>query len=71
MDVLDMAQERRCVKATMSYAESSRSHMVFTIHFKVEPRMELVDLESSLFAISSKQEKLNRVELQAASNFSC
>jgi hypothetical protein len=38
MDVLDMAQKRRCVKATMSNAESSRSHMVFTIHFKVDTK---------------------------------
>ena len=38
MEVLDMAQKRRCVKATMSNAESSRSHMVFTIHFKVETK---------------------------------
>lgn len=36
MDVLDLAQSRRCVKATQSNAESSRSHMVFTLHFSVE-----------------------------------
>lgn len=38
MGVLDVAQKRRCVKATMSNAESSRSHMVFTIHFDVETK---------------------------------
>jgi kinesin family protein C1 len=36
MHVLELAQKRRCVKATMSNAESSRSHMLFTIHFNVE-----------------------------------
>ena len=35
MEVLDLAQSRRCVKATQSNAESSRSHMVFTLHFSV------------------------------------
>lgn len=35
MEVLELAQSRRCVKATRSNAESSRSHMVFTIHYKV------------------------------------
>lgn len=35
MDILGMAQGRRCVKATKSNAESSRSHMVFTLHFSV------------------------------------
>jgi hypothetical protein len=33
--ILALAQSRRCVKATKSNAESSRSHMLFTIHFKV------------------------------------
>lgn len=33
MNVLALAQSRRCVKATESNAESSRSHMVFTLHF--------------------------------------
>ena len=33
MKILALAQSRRCVKATQSNAESSRSHMVFTIHF--------------------------------------
>lgn len=35
MDVLSLAQSRRCVKATQSNSESSRSHMVFTLHFNV------------------------------------
>ncbi|KAL3798173.1 hypothetical protein HJC23_005734 [Cyclotella cryptica] len=34
-DVLKLAQSRRCVKATKSNAESSRSHLLFTIHFQV------------------------------------
>jgi hypothetical protein len=34
MKVLALAQSRRCVKATASNKESSRSHMIFTIHFK-------------------------------------
>jgi len=34
MEVLSLAQSRRCVKATQSNAESSRSHMVFTLHFE-------------------------------------
>jgi kinesin family protein C1 len=33
--ILDKAQKRRCVKATASNAVSSRSHMIFTIHFQV------------------------------------
>ena len=32
--ILDKAQKRRTVKATSSNAVSSRSHMLFTIHFK-------------------------------------
>ena len=35
MQVLAFAQKRRCVKATASNAESSRSHLLFTIHFEV------------------------------------
>ena len=34
-NVLQLAQSRRCVKATKSNAESSRSHLLFTIHFNV------------------------------------
>jgi kinesin family protein C1 len=34
-EILNLAQKRRCVKATSSNAESSRSHMLFTIHFDV------------------------------------
>ena len=33
MEVLNLAQQRRCVKATQSNSESSRSHMLFTLHF--------------------------------------
>ena len=35
LQVLQLAHGRRCVKATNSNSESSRSHMIFTIHFKV------------------------------------
>ena len=35
MRVMELAQSRRCVKATASNAESSRSHMLFTIHYEV------------------------------------
>jgi kinesin family protein C1 len=34
-EILQTAQSRRCVKATASNAVSSRSHMLFTLHFKV------------------------------------
>jgi len=34
LQILLLAQDRRCVKATASNAESSRSHLLFTIHFK-------------------------------------
>lgn len=34
LQVLSLAQGRRCVKATESNAESSRSHMLFTLHFQ-------------------------------------
>ena len=35
-EYLGFAQKRRCVKATKSNAESSRSHLLFTIHFVVK-----------------------------------
>lgn len=35
MSVLDKAQKRRCVKATKSNAESSRSHLIFTLNYNV------------------------------------
>eukprot|EP00980_Cylindrotheca_fusiformis_P001420 scaffold345_cov134-Cylindrotheca_fusiformis.AAC.31 len=35
LQILEMAQRRRCVKATSSNAVSSRSHMIFTILFSV------------------------------------
>ena len=34
--VLAMAQKRRCVKATKSNEESSRSHLIFTVNFVVQ-----------------------------------
>jgi len=33
MGLLELAQKRRCVKATSSNSKSSRSHLVFTIHY--------------------------------------
>ena len=36
--ILKTAQSRRCVKATSSNAVSSRSHMLFTIYFKVHSK---------------------------------
>jgi len=36
LQILEFAKERRCVRATNSNAESSRSHLVFTIHFSVQ-----------------------------------
>jgi kinesin family member C1 len=54
MTILALAQSRRCVKATQSNAESSRSHMVFTIHFDVamngisrSGRLNICDLAGS------------------------
>ena len=55
MNVLALAQSRRCVKATESNAESSRSHMVFTLHFscttkggiKREGKLNICDLAGS------------------------
>ena len=38
--VLNLAQKSRCIKATKSNAESSRSHLLFTIHFDVETSNE-------------------------------
>jgi Kinesin motor domain len=35
-EILKLAQSRRCVKATNSNAVSSRSHLIFTIHFNVQ-----------------------------------
>lgn len=36
--ILNIAQKRRCVKATASNAVSSRSHMIFTINFEVSSK---------------------------------
>ena len=36
LHALETAKSRRCVSATKSNAESSRSHLVFTIHFTVK-----------------------------------
>ncbi|KAL7494745.1 hypothetical protein ACHAWT_003356 [Skeletonema menzelii] len=33
--VLELAQQRRCVKATKSNSESSRSHLLFTVRFEL------------------------------------
>jgi kinesin family protein C1 len=53
--ILDKAQNRRCVKATASNAVSSRSHMLFTLHFKTssksgvsrEGKLNICDLAGS------------------------
>lgn len=36
MELVALAQDRRCVKATSSNSESSRSHLLFTINFDVQ-----------------------------------
>lgn len=38
MKVMKLAQSRRCVKATGTNSESSRSHMIFTVHFNVSTK---------------------------------
>jgi len=35
-EILSLAQSRRCVKATQINSESSRGHLLFTIHFQVK-----------------------------------
>ena len=54
LQVLQLAQGRRCVKATGSNAESSRSHMIFTIRYSVtfsegerHGRLNICDLAGS------------------------
>ena len=42
MSVLDIAQKRRCVKATKSNSESSRSHLIFTVNFICHNNNEVV-----------------------------
>ncbi|KAL7466529.1 hypothetical protein ACHAXS_006834 [Conticribra weissflogii] len=39
-EILELAQKRRCVKATKSNSQSSRSHLLFTIHFEVDSDSE-------------------------------
>jgi len=39
-EILELAQKRRCVKATKSNSQSSRSHLLFTIHFEVDSDTE-------------------------------
>lgn len=36
LSILSMAQERRCVKKTAMNSASSRSHMIFTLHFHMK-----------------------------------
>ena len=55
MKILHLAQKRRCVKATSSNSESSRSHMLFTIHYMstskdgiaTEGKLNICDLAGS------------------------
>ena len=54
--ILQLAQERRCVKATKSNAESSRSHLLFTIHFDVSSK-------SSTSGVPSRSGCLHIVDL--------
>ena len=35
LELMNLAQNKRCIKSTSSNAESSRSHLVFTIHYIV------------------------------------
>ena len=49
--ILQLAQERRCVKATKSNAESSRSHLLFTIHFDVSSPDGNVDRSGCLHIV--------------------
>lgn len=51
--ILQLAQKRRCVKATMSNAESSRSHLLFTIHFDVSSTSSHVSSRSGCLHIVS------------------
>ncbi len=55
MTVLQKAQKRRCVKATKSNAESSRSHLIFTLNYTLKTssgqerksRLSICDLAGS------------------------
>ena len=49
--ILQLAQERRCVKATKSNAESSRSHLLFTIHFDVSSTSGCVNRSGCLHIV--------------------
>ena len=42
MSVLEIAQKRRCVKATKSNSESSRSHLIFTVNFICRHKNEVI-----------------------------
>lgn len=46
LTILELAQSRRCVKATNSNAESSRSHLIFTMHFDVLRRSNKLPIRS-------------------------
>ncbi|EED87058.1 predicted protein [Thalassiosira pseudonana CCMP1335] len=60
--ILNIAQKRRCVKATKSNSESSRSHLLFTIHFDVSSTTrEGVDRNGVLHIIDlAGSERLNK-----------
>ena len=65
--ILDLAQQRRCVKATKSNEESSRSHLIFTLNFEVydkdglnrKSKLHICDLAGS--------ERLNKSQSVGAS----
>ena len=71
MKVLEKAQKRRCVKATKSNAESSRSHLIFTLNFNLsnasgvqrKSRLSICDLAGS--ERLSKSESLGAARREA------
>ncbi len=72
MTVLKKAQTRRCVKATKSNAESSRSHLIFTLNFNLlnasgverKSRLSICDLAGSERLSKSESQGSARKEAQ-------
>lgn len=77
LQVLQLAQSRRCVKATGSNAESSRSHMIFTIRYTVSMpdgvqrhgQLNICDLAGSERLDKSGANRVGVSEAAAASVF--
>ena len=71
-NVLEKAQKRRCVKATKSNAESSRSHLIFTLNFTVsnssgiqrKSKLSICDLAGSERLSKSESQGSARKEAQ-------